>query len=364
MDHLLQEGDMLLDRYEVVSYLDEGGMQQVFRALDTSFNRMVALKVPQNDSAERRFDRSARMSARIVHPNVARTLDYFEENGKSYLVEELIDGIDLGKFLGQFELIDPHLGAHILHHLTRAVAASHHASVVHRDLKPGNILVSNDPAATLVKVTDFGIAKMAKEELSEAVRGGEDSITASKTAVGALPYMAPEMIEDSKNADSPADIWALGALTYRMFAGVPPYGSGLKAVAAIMQADQPDRPPILNSNEQFDPLTGELWQIILSCLKKDPKNRLTADELVERCDCLGYCAAPRRRGIIDCYPVNRSGKFGFLVADNGETVFFHRDCFFSGGKAKAGMKVAFACFPGSPRARAYPVIRIIEEEQK
>ncbi len=85
MDELLKQGQTLLDRYRVESFLDAGGMQQVFRATDISFNRLVALKVPQNDSAERRFDRSARLSARITHPNVAKTLDYFEENGKSYL---------------------------------------------------------------------------------------------------------------------------------------------------------------------------------------------------------------------------------------------------------------------------------------
>ena len=76
MDQLLKKGQMLLNRYSIDSYLAAGGMQQVFRATDTSFSRLVALKVPQNDSAERRFDRSARLIARITHPNVAKTLDY------------------------------------------------------------------------------------------------------------------------------------------------------------------------------------------------------------------------------------------------------------------------------------------------
>jgi len=254
MDQLLKKGQMLLNRYSIDSYLAAGGMQQVFRATDTSFSRLVALKVPQNDSAERRFDRSARLSARITHPNVAKTLDYFEEDGKSYLIEELIDGIDLGRFLDEkFDPLDPHLGAHILHHLARAVAASHHVGVIHRDLKPGNILVSNDPAATIVKVTDFGIAKMAEEEISDAIVGGEDSITASKTAMGALPYMAPEMIENSKNATTAVDIWALGALAYRMFSGEPPYGYGLKAVTAIVNAKTPPRPVIWDRNARFEP---------------------------------------------------------------------------------------------------------------
>ena len=94
MDPLLSNGQELLGRYRIESFLNEGGMQQVFKAKDLSFGRFVALKIPKNDSAERRFDRSARLSARIAHPNVAKTLDYFEEGGTPYLIEELVDGID------------------------------------------------------------------------------------------------------------------------------------------------------------------------------------------------------------------------------------------------------------------------------
>jgi serine/threonine protein kinase len=359
-DHLLQDGSLILDRYEVISYHAEGGMQQVYRTLDTSFNRIVALKVPLNPSAERRFERSARMSARITHPNVAKTLDYFEENGRGCLVEEFVEGIDLGTLLEQFGVADPHLGAHILHHLARAVAASHHVGVVHRDLKPSNILISSDLAASSVKVTDFGIAKMAEEEISDAVRGGDDSISASKTAVGALPYMAPEMIEDSKNVRTPADIWALGALAYRMFQGNPPYGTGLKAVSAILEAKQPQRPTIWASNMQFEPLLEELWEIIKSCLERDPEKRPTADRLAEMCAELGYCSAPRRRGSVYRYPVR--GGYGFIQADDGEEVFFHKESFYGNEGPKVGMLVAFGSFPGKPRQRAYPIVRILEGE--
>ena len=111
MDPLLTDGQELLGRYRIESFLNEGGMQQVFKAKDLSFGRFVALKIPKNDSAERRFDRSARLSARIAHPNVAKTLDYFEEGGTPYLIEELVDGIDLGTFLETYDPLDPHLAA-------------------------------------------------------------------------------------------------------------------------------------------------------------------------------------------------------------------------------------------------------------
>lgn len=356
MEELLKKGQVLLDRYLVKSYLNEGGMQQVFVANDQSFNRDVALKVPKNDSAERRFDRSARLSARIIHPNVAKTLDYFEENDKSYLIEELIDGIDLARYLEKCDLLDPHLAAHILHHLARAIVASHHAGVIHRDLKPSNIIVSKDLAATIVKVTDFGIAKMAEEEITTAVAGGEDSITASKTVMGALPYMAPEMIADSKNATKAVDVWALGALTYRLLSGEPPYGTGLKAVTAIMAAEQPPQPKIWRSNRHFEPLLTELWNIIVSCLNKDPQQRPTAVELASECTKLGYIYKPRENGTIETYPVRPKWKCGFIIGNDMSNVFFHRQSFFGVSEPVVGMKVAYSTFPGEPNVRAYPVV--------
>jgi serine/threonine-protein kinase len=356
MGNLLDPGQVLLDRYLVESYLNEGGMQQVFAAKDQSFNRHVALKVPKNDSAERRFDRSAHLSARITHPNVAKTLDYFEEGGKSYLVEELIDGIDLGRYLEKCDPLDPHLAAHILHHLARALAASHHANVIHRDLKPSNIIVGNDLAASVVKVTDFGIAKMAEEEITSAVDGGnEDSITASKTAMGALPYMAPEMIEDSKHATVAVDVWAWGALAYRLLSGEPPYGSGLKAVTGIIAAKTPPKPTIWQKNSHFEPLLTELWNIIVSSLNKDPKQRPTANQLAEKCDKLGYIYGPRASGMIETFPV-RNWSYGFILGDNKHKVFFHRQSFFGVSDPTVGMKVAYSTFPGSPHVRAFPVV--------
>ena len=168
-----QQGDLLIDRYRIERYLAEGGMQQVYRATDLAFERSVALKVPKNPSAEKRFARSARVSARINHPNIAKTLDFFEDVGRNYLVEELLDGEDLACTLDKrFEYLDPHLAAHVVPHIARALAAAHHAEVVHRDMKPSNVMVSQDPGLKSVKLTDFGIAKMAAEEIAEGVKPG------------------------------------------------------------------------------------------------------------------------------------------------------------------------------------------------
>jgi len=240
--HIHAAGEVIQGRYRILNYLAEGGMQEVYRATDLSFERPVALKTPKNQSAEKRFSRSAQMSARVNHPNIAKTLDYFEESGRSYLIEEFVEGPDLGSvFKNTLEYCDPHLAAHLIHHVAKGVAASHHVGVCHRDLKPSNILVSKDANFSDVRVTDFGIAKLAEEEIANNMQD-ESSITASKTLVGALPYMAPEVIESHKQANFQADVWALGAILHFFLTGQPPYGVGLAAVPKILSAE-PLKPP-------------------------------------------------------------------------------------------------------------------------
>jgi serine/threonine-protein kinase len=302
------------------------------------------------------------MSARVNHPNVAKTLDYFEESGRFFLVEELIRGTDLGRLLDyHFYYLDPHLSAHVLHNLSTGLAAAHHAKVFHRDLKPSNIMVSSDPSLAAVKLTDFGIAKMAEEELVEAVEGGNDSITSSQTALGALPYMAPEMIDEPRNANQAADIWAIGAVMYHLVTGTAPFGRGLKVVPLILQAKTPEKPQPFQQFPQFGPLTDELWSIIEACLQKDPSARPTADILVERCDTLCYANAPRLEGTINSFGQFR-GAFGFIGTEEGNEIFFHRETMY-GAEPKIGLPVNFAQFRGSPRPRAYPVLALRTKDQ-
>jgi serine/threonine protein kinase len=200
-------GDLVGGRYEVIEFISEGGMQEVYRASDELLRRTVALKAPKNASAKKRFQGSAVVSARINHPNVAKTLDYFETAERAYLVEELIEGKDLGRILTEFfDFVDPYLAAMVFHHLARGIAASHHSDVIHRDLKPNNVMVVGGEYFRGVKITDFGIAKMAEEEIDEAVEKGDaQSFESSRTALGAIPYMAPEVIEGKPQKAS--DIW-------------------------------------------------------------------------------------------------------------------------------------------------------------
>jgi serine/threonine-protein kinase len=295
------------------------------------------------------------MSARVNHSNVAKTLDYFEANKKGHLVEELIEGRHLGEHLeSNFAYLDPHLAARLISCLARGLSASHHVKVIHRDLKPSNILVSSDPGFNLVKVTDFGIAKLALDEMEGIDVDDGGSITGSQTVLGAIPYMSPEMIESAKSAKLPADVWALGAILYRTLTGDYAFGTGLKAVANILEAKVPPRPSIFDSKKQFTSLANELWEIVLMCLQKDPGDRPTADQLVQRCASLCYSSSPRSFGeVIE----TRFGSQGTIMGKNGKLVFFHSDSVF-GTFPKVGARVNFASSPGSPRPRAFPVLPI------
>jgi eukaryotic-like serine/threonine-protein kinase len=198
--------DVVGDRYEIIQFIGEGGMQEVYEAKDLVLTRNVALKVPKNPSAIKRFKRSAVLSAKVNHPNVAKTLDYLESDENYYLIEELISGTNLKEGLLQAaKILDPYLVAKIFHYLAKGISASHHANVFHRDLKPDNVMIVGSFNLLQIKITDFGIAKMAEAEISMALTD-ENRTLASSTAVGAIPYMAPEMFDRDQSPDCPADI--------------------------------------------------------------------------------------------------------------------------------------------------------------
>jgi eukaryotic-like serine/threonine-protein kinase len=350
-------GQLIGNRYVVVKYVGEGGMQQVYEANDTLLARVVALKVSKNPSAEKRFQRSAAVSARINHANVAKTLDYFEEKERGYLIEEYVSGKDLGRVLKEdFQILDPLMAAKIFHHLARGLAASHHATVIHRDLKPSNIMVVDGGSLTDVKITDFGIAKMAEEELA-AVEGGESSLTASYTAIGALPYMAPEMIKSIKKAGTSADVWSLGALMFELISGEKPFGVGYKAVPAIMEAKVPPLPAMVRANAQFKYTGEEIYGLIKACLSADPTARPTADELVLKCGMMCYPDSAREFGRVRTFNNNY---WGFIAADSGDDVFFHIDSVFGEEKIKIGDRVWFARHVGGGADRAFPIMKAIQ----
>lgn len=238
-----------------------------------------------------------------------------------------------------------------MHNLSRAVAASHHVGVIHRDIKPSNILITGGFSVETIHITDFGISKMAEEELAEAVDGGESSITGSKTMVGALPYMAPEMIENPRLAGFPSDIWAIGALMFELLTGSKPFGAGLKAVKNILNGIIPQLPQHIYRKSQFRPLEKELLDIITKCLSLDPSTRPSCDDLQNFCDQLCYSDAKRNSGYVN----NTAYNHGFITADDDTHYFFHNDSVY-GKIPELWDRVCFSSFKGGGADRAHPVL--------
>jgi serine/threonine-protein kinase len=356
----LAVGVVVGGRYEVLDYLGAGGMQFVYAARDSLADRKVALKTPKNPSATKRFHRGAVVAAKVNHPNVAKTLDYVEEDGNLYLIEELIEGADMEKaLLSRSKFLDPYLVAKAMHHLAKGLAAAHRANVVHRDLKPTNVMVVGGFSLTEVKITDFGIAKMAGEVLDAAIEGGTATMAESLTAVGALPYMAPEAIDTPKLVGQKADIWSLGALVYHLLCGAPPYGIGLRIVKKILEAEPPEQPAFLFENPQFEPLARQLMDLVLSCMRRDPADRPTADDLVGACGRLCYAVSPRREGTVKSVSYDAHG---FISVGFPRDVFFHKASFHGTWPLAVGERVCFSSYQGGGADRAHPVIRLIDDE--
>ena len=350
----LNSGETIGGRYVVERYLDEGGMQFVYVAKDTVTGRVVALKTPKILSAKKRFRRSAIVAAKVNHPNVAKTLDYVEDAGSTFLIEELIEGEDLkAALLTRTDYLDPYLVAKIFRYLAKGVSAAHHNGVVHRDLKPTNIMIVGDYNVTALKVTDFGIAKMAEAEMDEAAEGGDASLSASETALGAIPYMAPEAIDEPTTVGLSADIWSIGAIILHILYGDYPFGSGLRAIGKITKNAPISTPDFVTANSQFRPLAEEIIEIANRCLQSDATSRPTADQLVEMCNTLCYTVSDRKIGSIKIY---KHDAWGF-IGTSGADVFFHNDSVF-GELPKKNESVVFSCYDGTPSPRALPVLKL------
>ncbi|TMM18443.1 MAG: serine/threonine protein kinase [Actinobacteria bacterium] len=240
-------GEMVAGRYRLGDPLGSGGMAEVFDAMDERLERPVAIKLLRTELSgdpglRRRFEIEARAAARLVHPNVVGVFDTGEVGGRPYIVMERLPGATLADRLREERMDEPgtrRLASEVL----GALAAAHAAGILHRDVKPSNILWARDGSA---KVADFGIAKGTERTLDTQT----GDITATNLVIGTPAYLAPERLLGHP-ATPRSDLWSLGAVLYEALAGVRPFPS---ATALVHDPDQPEVVPLESRRPGLDPM--------------------------------------------------------------------------------------------------------------
>ncbi|MEE9229085.1 MAG: serine/threonine-protein kinase, partial [Acidobacteriota bacterium] len=260
-----------LGRYEVIRLLGAGGMGEVYLANDTQLDRTVAIKVlPEHLAGDpelrQRFEREARAVSSLNHPHICTLYDVGHEKDIHYLVMEHLEGETLGKRLLKGALPAEEALTYAVQ-IADALDKAHRQGVVHRDLKPGNIMLTRSGA----KLLDFGLAKQtadARPSLSSATQTESSPLTAEGTVVGTFQYMSPEQLE-GKEADARTDLFAFGAVLYEMVTGKRAFEGKSQAslIAAIMSAD----PPPVSTLQPMSP--PALDRVVQRCLAKDPDDR-------------------------------------------------------------------------------------------
>lgn len=352
---MIAPNTIIAGRYEVLKHIGAGGMQDVYLANDNFLGGQVALKTPQPGQKTRRFQASAVIAGKVNHHNVAKTLDYFEEDGHVYLVEEFVKGQTLEEKIVQRKFLDPHLAARTLHLLAKGIRASHIQGVIHRDLKPSNIMVDSSAGIEELKITDFGIATFTEEVFNEEAESGDITRSTSGTVKGALPFMAPEMMfrKQGDVITCALDIWSIGAMMFKLMAGEYPFGVFLDAAVNVKTQNRIDWPAFMTVNPQFEPLCRELQKIVDSCLEYDPAKRPSADDLVKMCQNLCYQTSERHEATV-CRLI-QNGYSGFAENSN-HYVFFSICSIYGATRVPIGSRISYSKFPGNPRPRAHPVI--------
>ena len=256
----LGPGQVVLGRYTIERELGRGGMGAVYLARDSKLSERVALKTISSvlasdpeDLAER-FRMEVQAARKVTHPNVIRIHDLGEDGPLLFLSMEYIEGETLFQRVKRLGSLPINEARRILCDVSSGVAAAHAAGVIHRDLKPQNVIVAG-AGGKVVKVIDFGLAKTSFAE----------GMTATGLILGTPEYMAPEQIR-GLHSDARSDVYALGAVAYYTLCGRPPFGGGTPIAVGFAQVHEPPKPPRQHRRE----IPAKLEEIVLRALAKDP----------------------------------------------------------------------------------------------
>jgi serine/threonine protein kinase len=265
-------GHILDGKYRLDERLGVGGMGTVYRALHLLIDRPVAIKVlnrlfVEDEAARTRFRREARAAGRLQHPNAVTVTDFGEsQDGYVYLVMELLEGRTLRDVLAKQAPLDVARSVALMLQISAAVAAAHEAGIIHRDLKPANIfVVQHSEVPAVVKVLDFGIAKLAAELLDD-----EDALALTQVGamIGTPRYMSPEQC-DGLELTPAADVYSLGCILYEMLTGTVPFSGATPLAIAVKQTSEIPRSP----RDFVASIPPALEKVVLHTLEKRPEDR-------------------------------------------------------------------------------------------
>ena len=255
---MLKTGMIIAERYEILGKIGTGGMADVYKAKDHKLNRFVAVKVLKPEFREdttfiQKFKSEAQAAAVLTHPNIVNVFDVGDDNGVYYIVMELIEGITLKEYISKKGKLSVKEATSIAIQVSMGLEAAHSHGIVHRDVKPQNIIISMDGK---VKVTDFGIARAAS------------SNTISSNVMGSVHYSSPEQVRGGYS-DEKSDIYSLGITMYEMVTGKVPFDGDTTVAIAIKHLQEEIVPPSVYTPE----LPHSLEQIILKCTQKSVDRR-------------------------------------------------------------------------------------------
>lgn len=295
---MVSVGTIIGDRYEIVEKVGSGGMADVFRAKCHRLNRFVAIKILKQEYSEdtkfvTKFRGEAQAVACISHPNIVSIYDVGEENGMYYIVMELIEGITLKKYIEEKGKLTVKEAVGISLQIANGLDAAHRHNIIHRDIKPQNILIARDGTA---KLSDFGIAKAASS----------NTITAN--AMGSVHYISPEQARGGYS-DEKSDIYSLGVTMYEMISGTLPF-TGESAVAIALSHIQDDATPLAAMDAT---IPRGLSNIVNKCMQKKTELR--------------YISAADLIADLKMFLQDPSGDYGVIgsLYENGGTIFMSKD---------------------------------------
>ena len=277
---MIMKGQKINDRYQIIKSIGEGGMANVYLAHDTILDRDVAVKILRGDLADdekfvRRFQREAISASSLSHPNIVEMYDVGEDDGQYYIVMEYVEGKTLKSLIKRRGALTLPEVIDIMLQLTSAVACAHDSYIIHRDIKPQNVLIKEDGT---VKITDFGIAM--------ALNSNE--LTQTNSVMGSVHYLPPEQANGS-GATIKSDIYSLGILMFELLTGNLPF-KGENAVEIAIKQMREKIPSVCEINPH---IPQSVENIILKACAKNPKNRY--DNVLEMHDDIKTCLNEERK---------------------------------------------------------------------